>query len=124
MKILFTGASSLTGFWFVKSLAAAGHEVTCPITRDLAGYAGTRRQRLDLLNLLCRLIPHAPFGSDNFLKLTSVETFNQLCHHAAEVTNYKSPDFDAAAAVHNNTRNLSEALAAMSRRGLKSVVLT
>ncbi len=27
MKILFTGASSFTGFWFAKELAAAGHEV-------------------------------------------------------------------------------------------------
>ncbi|MES1180400.1 MAG: NAD(P)-dependent oxidoreductase, partial [Verrucomicrobiota bacterium] len=70
MKILFTGASSFTGFWFVKTLAA-GHEVTCPITRELADYTGTRRQRLDRLTLFCRLIPHASFGSDNFLKLAS-----------------------------------------------------
>ena len=27
MKILFTGASSFTGFWFARALAAAGHEV-------------------------------------------------------------------------------------------------
>jgi len=124
MKILFTGASSFTGFWFVKSLAAAGHKVTCPITRELADYTGIRRQRLDLLMPLCRLIPHAPFGSDNFLKLAGDETFDQLCHHAADVTNYKSADFDARAAVQNNTRNLPETLAAMSRRGLKTVVLT
>lgn len=124
MKILFTGASSFTGFWFVKSLAAAGHEVTCPITRELGDYNGIRRQRLDLLMPLCRLIPHAPFGSDNFLKLAGDEAFDQLCHHAADVTNYKSADFDARAAVQNNTRNLPETLAAMSRRGLKTVVLT
>ena len=28
MKILFTGASSFTGYWFIRELAAAGHEVT------------------------------------------------------------------------------------------------
>ena len=27
MKILFTGASSFTGYWFAKQLASAGHEV-------------------------------------------------------------------------------------------------
>ena len=31
MKILFTGASSFTGYWFVKTLAEAGHEVICPL---------------------------------------------------------------------------------------------
>ncbi len=124
MKILFTGASSFTGFWFVKSLAAAGHEVTCPITRELADYTGIRRQRLDLLTPLCRLIPNASFGLDNFLKLANNEIFDQLCHHAADVANYKSTDFDTQAAVQNNTRNLPETLAAISRRGLKSVVLT
>ena len=28
MKILFTGGSSFTGSWFIRELAAAGHEVT------------------------------------------------------------------------------------------------
>jgi nucleoside-diphosphate-sugar epimerase len=27
MKILFTGGSSFTGFWFIRELARAGHEV-------------------------------------------------------------------------------------------------
>ena len=28
MKVLFTGGSSFTGFWFIRELAAAGHDVT------------------------------------------------------------------------------------------------
>jgi UDP-glucose 4-epimerase len=125
MKILFTGASSFTGFWFVKALAAAGHEVVCPVTRDLEGYTGTRRQRIELLlKPVCRFVPYAPFGSDNFLKLASTENFDLLCHHAADVTNYKSPDFDAQAALRNNTHNLPAALVVLRERGLKSVVLT
>ena len=38
MKILFTGASSFTGFWFVKTLAATGHEIFCPLTKNPADY--------------------------------------------------------------------------------------
>ena len=124
MKILFTGASSFTGFWFVKALAGAGNEIICPITRDFPDYTGIRRQRLDLLKSHCRLIPNTPFGADNFLKLSNAETCDQLCHHAADVTNYKSPDFDAAAAVRNNTLNLSAILGTLRQRGLRSVVLT
>lgn len=124
MKILFTGASSFTGFWYVKALAAAGHEVVCPITRDLENYDGLRRQRLDLLKPLCRLEANAPFGSEKFLSLARSEKFNQLCHHGADVTNYKSPDFDAAAAVRNNTQNLDVTLTTLHDAGTKSVVLT
>jgi len=124
MKILFTGASSFTGFWFVKKLASAGHEIVCPVTRDLESYAGTRQQRVRLLKSLCRFVPHAPFGSENFLKLAGGENFNLLCHHGADVTNYKSADFNAQAALRNNTHNLPRVLAAMKPAGLKAIVLT
>ena len=33
MKILFTGGSSFTGMWFIRELAAAGHEVTAVFRR-------------------------------------------------------------------------------------------
>jgi len=122
MKILFTGASSFTGFWFVKALVASGHELVCPLTREVADYAGIRRQRIELLKPLCQLVPHAPFGSDQFLQSLGSNHFDLLCHHAADVTNYKSPDFDAAAALNNNTHHLPAVLAALP--GLKGVVLT
>ena len=124
MKILFTGASSFTGFWFVKMLAAAGHEIVCPLTGDLAKYADIRKARVEKLKPVCRFIPNAPFGSDNFLKFAGAERFDLLCHHAADVTNYKRQDFDAPAAVRNNTHNLPTTLETLRQRGLKSVVLT
>jgi nucleoside-diphosphate-sugar epimerase len=124
MKILFTGASSFTGFWFVKALAVAGHEVVCPVTKDLADYAGARGQRIELLKPLCRLVPHAPFGSEIFLKFAGAQNFELLCHHAADVTNYKSQDFDVQAALRNNTHNLPVSLSVLREGGLKSVVLT
>lgn len=113
MKILFTGASSFTGCWFVQSLAAAGHEVVCPLAGGTGRYTGVRQERVKLIESICRLVPDAPFGSENFLKLAAGGQFALLCHHGAEVANYKSPDFDAVRAVHNNALNLRAVLAAV-----------
>ena len=124
MKILFTGASSFTGFWFVKTLAAAGHEIVCPVTRNVVDYADIRLWRVEMLKPVCRFVPQSPFGSENFLKIIRENRFDLLCHHAAEVRNYKSPDFDADRAFHYNTLNLREVLAAIKPRGLKAVVTT
>jgi len=124
MKILFTGASSFTGFWFVKTLAAAGHEIVCPVTKNLPDYAGTRGQRIEKLKPLCRFIPRTTFGPANFLKVIREHDFDLLCHHAADVTDYKSPDFDAQRALQNNTHNLPAVLAAMKESGVQAVVLT
>ena len=124
MKILFTGASSFTGFWFVKTLAAAGHDIVCPVTKGLDNYADVRRQRVEQLKPLCRFVPRAPFGSDNFLRVLRENQFDLLCHHGAEVADYKSSGFDALRAVQNNTLNLRAVLAAAKERGLKAVVLT
>ena len=48
------------------------------------------------------------FGSDEFVDLVKENNFELLCHHAADVTNYRSLDFDIIAAVKNNTKKISE----------------
>jgi nucleoside-diphosphate-sugar epimerase len=110
MKILLTGASSFTGFWFVKNLAQAGHEVVCALTGDGTKYAAGRRIRVDQLRPLSRLATFSPFGSENFIRLAEGEKFDLLCHHGADVTHYKSPDFDALRALQNNSHNLRQVL--------------
>ena len=46
MRILFTGASSFTGYWFVRALAQTGHEVVCPLRGTLWDYEGVRNSGL------------------------------------------------------------------------------
>jgi len=107
MKILFTGASSFTGMWFIEELVKAGHNVTCTFLRSQ--YDGLRKQRVE--RILPHITPHfnCPFGSDNFLNLTQ-QNFDLLCHHAADVTDYKSPHFNYLEAAKKNTHRLPEIL--------------
>jgi UDP-glucose 4-epimerase len=117
MKILFTGASSFTGFWFIRELANAGHDITAVFRRPIDDYSDPiRRERVQIALQLCRPIHNCRFGDSTFLDLVREGNWDLLCHHAADVTNYKSQDFDVADAIRNNTSNLVPVL-----RGLKSV---
>lgn len=119
MKILFTGSSSFTGHWFVRNLAERGHEVWATFTRDSANAYGSdvRGQRVIRALDKCRPVFSCRFGDAGFLNLVKVQRFELLCHHAADVTNYRSPDFDVENAVVNNTRNAHDVLRSLGAGG-------
>ena len=117
MKVLFTGGSSFTGMWFIRLLAAVGHEVTAVFRRPADEYADpVRRRRAAMAIEVCRPVHGCSFGDDRFLALIGEGGWDLLCHHAADVTNYKSPDFDTVAALANNTHNLPAVLGPQGRR--------
>jgi nucleoside-diphosphate-sugar epimerase len=125
MKILFTGGSSFTGFWFIRELASAGHDVTAVFRKRATEYADdVRRQRVDLGSKVCQPVWGCSFGDVKFLNLIEEGGWNLLCHHGADVTNYKSPDFDAVAALRNNTANLAAVLEALRTAGCRRLLLT
>ncbi len=125
MKILFTGASSFTGHWFVLKLAERGHEVWATFTQAGANDYGTdvRGQRVSRVLDKCRPVFACRFGDENFLTLLNDENFDVLCHHAADVTNYRSPEFDIPNAVANNTHRAVEVLQTLAENG-GSLLLT
>src|SRR3954465_1397208 len=125
MKILFTGASSFTGHWFVIKLAERGHEVWATFTRRSADDYGAdiRGERVRRLLGKCRPLYSCRFGDERFLKTLKHEKFELLCHHAADVTNYKSPGFDVERAVANNTFRASDVLQSL-RSSSGSLLLT
>ena len=124
MNVLLTGASSFTGFWFARQLHAAGCHVVAPLRGAAGLYAGVRAERVRALSQHAEVVPDCAFGGPAFLDLAASRDFDVLCHHAAEVANYRSADFDVAAALAANTRNLRPVLAKLAARGLKALVAT
>lgn len=125
MKILFTGASSFTGCWFARELAAAGHEVTATFRREAGAYADdVRRRRVSLVAERCRPLYGVAFGDDAFLELIHEGGWDLVAHHGADVTNYKSPHFDVVAALQGNTLNVQRVIEALSEAGCRRVLLT
>jgi nucleoside-diphosphate-sugar epimerase len=125
MRVLFTGASSFTGFWFVRELVVAGHQVVAAFRGDRK-YDGVRAERTRLASELCEARFGCPFGSDFFLDVARISTggFDVLCHHAAEVGDYPSPNFDPYRAAALNLHRLPEVLRALKERGCTRLVLT
>jgi UDP-glucose 4-epimerase len=125
MRILFTGASSFTGYWFAKSLAEAGHQVNATFRKASAGgYTETRGVRVSKILDLCEPLFSCSFGDDQFIERIQHHKYDLVCHHAADVTNYKSPEFDIDAAVANNTFRAIEVTEAIRASGCGNIIIT
>lgn len=127
MRILLTGASSFTGYWFVRTLVAHGHELVATFTGPAASYCGTdsRALRYTRLTQLCECVHQTRFGDPRFLALLgSGAVFDRVCHHGASVGDYRSAAYDVLAAAQTNTQALDRVLASMAKRGSSGLVLT
>jgi len=125
MKILLTGASSFTGFWFAKTLAQLGHQVSATFQGNRASYDPVRLRRIDALPAEVERLWETPTQSPRLLEVIAGSSqWDLLCLHAAYVTNYRSPDFDVVRALQNNTEGLTQLLESMSARGLRRVIAT
>ena len=124
MRVLLTGASSFSGLWFAQALAASGAEVVAPLRGAPAAYAGVRAKRVERLGQIAEIVPDCVVGDEKFLALAGARGFDALCHHAAQVGDYRSLDFDVTGAVAANTRNFRQVLERMLKAGLKAVVAT
>jgi UDP-glucose 4-epimerase len=125
VRILLTGASSFTGYWFARALRKAGHEVVAPLRGRLRDYdVGPRAERVRRLQDHAILIEDCPFGGERFLEVAERWDFGVFCHHAALVGDYRNPDYDVAAAFIANTRCMPQILRRLGERGLIGVVFT
>lgn len=124
MKILLTGASSFTGMWFAKVLRQTGHDVVVTLRSELSAYADGRGARVEgIKDAGATVVDQCSFGDERFVALLQ-EGFDIICHHGAQVTNYKSLDFDVSGAVQDNTRNARTVFETAIQHGVKAFVAT
>ena len=124
MKILLTGASSFTGFWFAKELSINGYEVFASFTKPkIEDYEGIRRQRISLLLDKITTIWECKFGDPKFLDIIK-DGIDVLCHHGSDVTNYKSNSFNIDTALGNNTNNIIEVFETLNKNNCNTIVHT
>ncbi|ACD82560.1 UDP-glucose 4-epimerase [Methylacidiphilum infernorum V4] len=124
MKILFTGGSSFTGYWFCRQLLEKGHEVTGLLTQKRENYEGIRKERVERLSCEMELIEESPFGSEKMIDLLKKGTFDVLCHHGAYLKDYKSEQFDWLYALETNTKNIKQVIHLAKEQGLGAIILT
>jgi UDP-glucose 4-epimerase len=113
VRVLLTGASSFTGCWFARELAAAGHDVT--VTMRSPSYGGVRAERVELVAADCERVEGVAFGDDTFVELVRSRDWDLLCLHGAHVDGYRSPDFDVGAALAANTHRAGEVVPSVPR---------
>lgn len=124
MKVLLTGASSFTGFWFAKVMREKGHDIVAPLRGGQGSYSGTRAKRVTLLESLgVKVLYGVSFGSGPFLEIIR-EGFDIICHHAAIVNNYKSMDFDVLLALKQNTYDIRSVFEVARKVGVRTIVHT
>ena len=123
-RILLTGASSFTGLWIAEALAAAGHEVVAPLTRQADGYPGLRGERVARLSASAARVFEAPLDSDQFRDLTRTGGFDLFAHHGADIPGYRSPDYDVAAGVARNLAGAGPAVRAAADGGCRVLIST
>ncbi len=127
MRVVLTGASSFTGFWFVHALRAHGAELVLPLARGSQEGDHERRRRIADLTRLdgVAIISAAPFGSDRFLDLLRAHApFDLLACHGARVGDHRAVDFDVLEALRANTRALPQVLEIAREAGCRAILLT
>ena len=115
MKILFTGASSFTGYHLVNSLLDH-HSMICTFRKNTDDYEGIYRERVELIQPKVDVIKGG-FGSPEFIDALS--NVDLVFHHGAHVHGYQHASFPEQWAIEQNTYGLDLVMEQAQRNGCR-----
>jgi nucleoside-diphosphate-sugar epimerase len=124
-SILLTGASSFSGLWIAEALAAAGHRVVAPLRRREEDYSGLRLARVQRLKSIAEICFEADFTAEAFDGVVKRHgPFDLFAHHAADIANYRDPEYEVGQGVARNTERARHVFRLLKAGGAKAVIAT
>lgn len=112
MKILFLGASSFTGFHFVKKISTdKNFKIYCTLTKNFQNYYGLKKSRIEILKEKKNIyfLKKTLFGNNNFLKIIKQLNFDVICLHHANTKFYNDDNkFNKDKSIKTNTKNIDK----------------
>lgn len=125
MRVLLTGATSFTGFWFVRALVSSGHQVIATTLHPRESYRGVRAKRAGELARIATTHFGVAFGHDVFVDLIrELHEIDVYCHHAAVTSGRHQADFDPLSALAQNVYRLPAVLELLRQVHCQAVVLS
>lgn len=118
MKILLTGGSSFTGYWFAQELKSQGHQVICTLTRsELREYSEQKSYRRvqGLSTDGFEVAWGMEFGSEKFCALLESGKFDLICFHGAHIPDYRSQDFNLAESLSKNLYGIQNVFSVLGK---------
>ena len=108
--ILFTGASSFTGFHFVKKLSEnKNYSIVCTFTKKKFYYEKLKLKRLLILSKKknIKFFYNVAFGDKKFFKIIEKNNFNFICLHGSYTYQYNDDQkFKITDALGSNLNNI------------------
>lgn len=123
MRVLLTGASSLTGAWMAAACVNAGLDVHVALRSDPRSYTGFRARRLAMLGDSVRWHSGIRHGDSTLARLIPGVRPDVLAYHAHPMTGFRGADYDYLGAAAEMTADLDSELRALADCGA-SVVYT
>ena len=108
-RILLTGCSSFTGYWFARELINLGFELCCPLPHEYDEYLGVKKQRLDFIRDKATLVFKCPFGTNGFIELCKNHYYG-MGFHGFYMENYNNRNYKISSSLSQNLKNIETIL--------------
>lgn len=124
MDILFTGASSFTGYWFTKKISTK-YNVTCAFPSKKSFYKNKKLTRINNLDKSITKKFNISFGDKKFLKLIKQNKFSKCCIHFFKTDNYNDDNKYKLDQVFSDTlKEINEVIKSLKKNGCNEIIYT
>lgn len=128
MIIIFTGATSFTGYHFIKELNTCKIKPYLLFSNNYDYYKslqGNKKVRFNYLFKNNKCFFNLKYGSSKFIELlNSFKKIDIFCHHFAYTKNYNKDNFNLYKSINVNTHNCDEVISTLSKKKIIKYIYT